>query len=189
MFRLHLLDEPQNYMHNRFSMTNNSEPQDIKQVWFAGVHSDIGGGYPEKESGLSKWPLIWMIDEAIACGLTVDPRAVNQLAWGKQRKGSPFSYVAPGTSDPHDSMTNVWRVLEWIPKADKYKECRTRRSFFGHYIPGAEPRSIPEDALVHESVVRQMQTVTNYRPANLPSRYEIIPMRSNPPEADVRRSQ
>ena len=23
--------------------------QDIKQVWFAGVHSDVGGGYPEAE--------------------------------------------------------------------------------------------------------------------------------------------
>ena len=34
---------------NRFSATNNSEPQDILQVWFAGVHSDIGGGYPERK--------------------------------------------------------------------------------------------------------------------------------------------
>ena len=31
-----------------------SGPQDLKQVWFAGVHSDIGGGYPESESGLAK---------------------------------------------------------------------------------------------------------------------------------------
>ena len=38
-------------MHNRFSKTNNEEPQDALQVWFAGVHSDVGGGYPEKESG------------------------------------------------------------------------------------------------------------------------------------------
>ena len=27
--------------------------QDIKQVWFAGSHADVGGGYPEQESGLS----------------------------------------------------------------------------------------------------------------------------------------
>ena len=38
--------------------------QDIKQVWFAGVHADIGGGYEETESGLSKFPLAWMIEEA-----------------------------------------------------------------------------------------------------------------------------
>ena len=64
MFRLKKWDQPQTFNFNRFSATNNSEPQDILQVWFAGVHSDIGGGYPERESGLSKYPLLWMIDEA-----------------------------------------------------------------------------------------------------------------------------
>ena len=93
MFRLKKWDDPQTFMNNRFSKTNNSEPQDILQVWFAGVHSDIGGGYPEKESGLSKYPLLWMIDEAVKCGLEVDTRTVNALAWGRQRKNSPFKYV------------------------------------------------------------------------------------------------
>jgi uncharacterized protein (DUF2235 family) len=36
----------------------------IKQVWFPGVHSDIGGGYAE--SGLSDLALQWMIAEATA---------------------------------------------------------------------------------------------------------------------------
>ena len=39
--------------------------QDIRQVRFAGVHADIGGGYPETESGLSKFPLLWMIDTSL----------------------------------------------------------------------------------------------------------------------------
>ena len=56
MFRLQPWEQPQTFMRNRFSKTNNEEPQDILQVWFAGVHADIGGGYPEKESGLSKFP-------------------------------------------------------------------------------------------------------------------------------------
>ena len=34
----------------------------IKQVWFPGVHSDIGGGY--RETGLSDLALDWMIKEA-----------------------------------------------------------------------------------------------------------------------------
>jgi len=44
----------------------------IKQVWFPGVHSDIGGGYAE--SGLSDLALAWMVDEAttIPNGLVVD---------------------------------------------------------------------------------------------------------------------
>jgi uncharacterized protein (DUF2235 family) len=177
MFRLSPWMSPQSFMFNRFSRTNNSLPQDILQVWFAGVHADVGGGYPEKESGLSKFPLLWMIDEAKKFGLSVNQQAVNQLAWGKQRKGSPFSYVAPNIeSDPHDSMNKAWRVLEWIPKADKYKECKTRRSLLGHYIPNAEPRQIPDDAWIHQSVVDRMHRVPAYKPLNIPQRYQVFPM-------------
>src|SRR6187551_1641428 len=115
MFRLKKWDDPQTFEHNRFNDAH-AEPQDILQVWFAGVHADIGGGYPEIESGLSKYPLIWMINEAVTCGLAVDPRTVNQLAWGVQRKGSPFSYVRPDIMrDPHESLTGAWRPLEWLP--------------------------------------------------------------------------
>jgi uncharacterized protein (DUF2235 family) len=180
MFRLHSWDEPQRFMHNRFSKTNNSEPQDFQQVWFAGVHADIGGGYPEKESGLSKFPLIWIIEEAIKYGLAVDRRTVNQLAWGIQRKSSPFSYVAPDIrANPHESLSKVWWLLEWIPKADKYKEWEMRRSFLGRYIPNGEPRPIPTDAFVHESVARRMEVMPAYRPINIPSRYQVVPMSSD----------
>jgi T6SS, Phospholipase effector Tle1-like, catalytic domain len=33
----------------------------LKQVWFSGVHSDVGGGYPDES--LSYIPLLWMMDE------------------------------------------------------------------------------------------------------------------------------
>ena len=44
---------------------------DIQQVWFAGCHSDIGGGLaPDKDgSRLSDFPLSWIAQEAIGCGL------------------------------------------------------------------------------------------------------------------------
>lgn len=45
------------------------EHQTLDQVWFAGVHTDIGGGYPEQT--LSDIPLIWMRDEAIRFGLRI----------------------------------------------------------------------------------------------------------------------
>jgi uncharacterized protein (DUF2235 family) len=184
MFRLKKWDQPQNFMHNRFSATNNSEPQDILQVWFAGVHADIGGGYPEKQSGLSKYPLIWMIDEAVKCGLTVDPRTVNTLAWGAPRTGSPFKYVEPCVKgELHNSMNAAWRILEYYPKNAKYKEWPARQVYFGRYIPDAEPRLIPENAFIHESVVKRMDAVQEYRPVNLPSRYQTFPMPPAPAPA------
>ncbi len=183
MFRLDPWDGSQNFMHNRFSKTNNSEPQDVQQVWFSGVHADIGGGYPESESGLSKFSLLWMIGEAVYHGLAVNQQAVNQLAWGIQRRGSPFTYVGPDIMrDPHQSMTKVWQSLEWMPKSDKYKEWKALRSHFGYYIPNGEPRLVPPNAFIHESVVRRREAVQHYRPINLPKNYRIIPMMAGPPE-------
>jgi uncharacterized protein (DUF2235 family) len=40
------------------------------QAWFAGVHSDVGGGYVD--SGLSDKALVWMVEKATACGLAMD---------------------------------------------------------------------------------------------------------------------
>jgi uncharacterized protein (DUF2235 family) len=181
MFRLQPWDDPQTFMTNRFSATNNAQPQDIRQVWFCGVHGDVGGGYPEQESGLSKFPLIWMINEAVAHGLAVDTRTVNQLAWGVQRKGSPFSYVAPDIlRDPHASLTGAWRLLEWLPKSDKYKEWPERTSVLGHYLPQGEPRVIPPGALIHQSVIARMKAVPSYRPVNMPDAYEVVEMPDAP---------
>jgi uncharacterized protein (DUF2235 family) len=176
MFRLKIWDEPQTFKLNRFNDAH-AKPQDIKQVWFAGVHSDIGGGYPEKQSGLSKYPLLWMIEQAIEAGLKVNTATVNQLAWGVQRKSSPFSYVAPNPEGQlHQSLHGAWWILEFFPKNAKYKEWPERRTYFGRYIPDAEPRPIPEGAFIHESVTKRMDAIRTYRPVNLPTRFETVPM-------------
>lgn len=177
MFRLSPWDEGQTFMKNRFSKTNNAEPQDCRQVWFAGVHADIGGGYPEKESGLSKFPLLWMIDEAIQHGLAVDKRTINHIAWGKPRQGSPFSYVVPNIEgDLHNSLYGAWNILEWLPKSDRFKECPQSTSRFGYYIPHGEPRTIPMNALIHQSVLlRQTDKKLGYSPV-FPAAYQTIQM-------------
>lgn len=48
---------------------------DIKQTWFSGVHSDVGGGYKPDKKGLfaSTAPLRWMAEEASATGLELEP--------------------------------------------------------------------------------------------------------------------
>ena len=43
---------------------------DIQQVWFAGAHADVGGGY--KNSFLADIPLLWMTKRAEAAGLAID---------------------------------------------------------------------------------------------------------------------
>ena len=44
--------------------------QIVEQQWFAGVHSDVGGGY--RERGLANITLDWMMRKARSCGLEFD---------------------------------------------------------------------------------------------------------------------
>ena len=176
--------ESRTFRHNRFRKSDHDKPQDSLQVWFAGVHADIGGGYPESQSGLSKYPLLWMIEEAVKHGLAVNRATVNQLGWGRPRLGSPFSYVAPDVmGERHDSMTIGWRAIEVWPKADEYKEWPARKSALGHYIPDAEPRLIPEGALIHGSAIEKIARDPRYRPLNVPRTYQAVPMLSEPAAA------
>ncbi len=57
----------------------------ITQVWFAGVHSNVGGGYPE--DNLSLVPLVWIMKEAQACGLPLDKKSIQEFA----AESSPFA--------------------------------------------------------------------------------------------------
>jgi len=58
---LSLDDERTTFHPLRFDQSHLKDPEQIKEVWFAGVHSDIGGGYPE--STLSFVPLVWMASQ------------------------------------------------------------------------------------------------------------------------------
>ncbi len=69
------------------------DKQVMKQVWFCGMHTDVGGGYPE--SGLSDTALEWMLDEAEHKGLhihkklNIDPKPNGEMH--NSRSGFPGS--------------------------------------------------------------------------------------------------
>jgi len=69
----------------------------VQQVWFPGVHSNIGGGYPD--IGLSDITLDWMIGKAKATGLGFEKKyietAINPNIDGKlyNSKNFPFSLL------------------------------------------------------------------------------------------------
>jgi hypothetical protein len=46
--------------------------QSLHQVWFRGVHSDVGGGYAHNEDGLSERAYEWLVNEAVDCGMHCD---------------------------------------------------------------------------------------------------------------------
>lgn len=66
-----------------WSTQPDSEGQQVEQVWFSGVHSDVGGGYADDD--LSDIALQWMVERARSCGLGVgelrdlDPRVEGRM--------------------------------------------------------------------------------------------------------------
>ncbi len=47
--------------------------QTVRQVWFNGMHTDVGGGYAGDNSGLADISLAWMLRYAHDCGVLLDP--------------------------------------------------------------------------------------------------------------------
>lgn len=66
---------------------------DLKQVWFAGVHSDVGGSYKPDGDGslLADIPMMWLQDEAKADGLVFD------------------NYLSQITLNPHATQHNEYK--------------------------------------------------------------------------------
>ncbi len=86
----------------RPNMWSHREDNTMQQVWFAGVHSDIGGGY--KESGLSDIALNWMLKGAQHQGLSLRADAYDQI------------HPAP-TQEMHNSLTWKWIAAGWKRRA------------------------------------------------------------------------
>jgi len=62
---------------------------DLKQIWFSGVHADIGGSYPPDKNTsamVSDTPLKWMLDEASNVGLLIEPHIQSAITDGSQAK-------------------------------------------------------------------------------------------------------
>ncbi|MCC5963904.1 MAG: DUF2235 domain-containing protein [Rhodobacteraceae bacterium] len=155
----------QSYFGNRFER-GRATPQDLREMWFAGVHSDVGGGYPETRAGLGKVALDWMIRETEALGVQYRQTTINRLVLGRQGDGPSPRYVAP---DPmaraQESLNLGWLLTGMIPR--RVPHGMRTSNIGGLYLPLWRRRFVPDEALVHESVAVRQATPALASP-NLP---------------------
>ncbi|MBR0911464.1 T6SS phospholipase effector Tle1-like catalytic domain-containing protein [Bradyrhizobium japonicum] len=133
-------------------------PKDLKQVWFPGVHADVGGGYPEGESALSKIPLTWMLDEAAAAGLLVDPVRKNRVLG---LSGAPYVRADP-KGEIHNSLSAAWWPAElvWKKHYDRATGKTARRMNFWR------GRTIPPYSSIHVSAYQRGDEYASKLPAD-----------------------
>ncbi len=79
----------------------------VEQVWFPGVHADVGGG--NLKSGLSDISLSWMLNKAKSCGLNLKPN------WQSTLHGSIFTPI-------EESYTGFYKLF-WKPYNRVIPEC------------------------------------------------------------------
>ncbi len=148
--------------------------RNFKEVWFAGVHSDVGGSYPEAESGLSKISLSWMLREASQAGLLLDMKRAGDLLGGYPKYAKPLANAMM-----HNSLKGFWVIGEFYPKSTEKRISPTG------VVPAQYKRAIrvnlfrrrfvPESSCIHESVFLRTKLVPTYKPSNLPQTYTVEP--------------
>jgi uncharacterized protein (DUF2235 family) len=113
--------------------------QEVEQCWFAGVHSDIGGGYAD-DAGVADISLLWIIEKATALGLEFD---TGDPTW--------HASIKPNALAPlHDSYSLPYRLFGKLAGSPAPRRVTVQNS--GSYLTS-----------IHPSVLYRMQH-SSYRP-------------------------
>ena len=140
----------------------------LKQVWFTGMHADVGGGYPDES--LSYVSLLWMMEEAEQAGLrtlTVIKDRIVALA-------SSFGPI-------HNSRAGVGAYYRYQPRKITAWLDPVENRTLSLRDPaitdrGGSSRGLLRSVKVHESVINRIATGTDrYAPITLPTTFDIVP--------------
>lgn len=157
------IDERRNCYRQNLMFRDKEQPeQAVKNVWFAGVHSDVGGGYPTAKAGLAKVTFEWMMREAGDCGMLIDPVALQHELRGVGALPDPCA-------DQNESLNGLWWLVEFIPMRrfnavtgeHEWRLTLGRRRNVLRYADRSEVR-------LHSSVLARLNARAGYHPSNLP---------------------
>jgi hypothetical protein len=107
----------------------------LEQVWFAGVHCDVGGGYAEP--ALSEIPLLWLVAQAEKHGLALDHDRLVEVALDSHISPGDRSVgkrVSPDCCGPiHESYKSFYKLVKAYERplaadAQKLADSAKRRS-------------------------------------------------------------
>lgn len=100
---LALDDERRSFHPEIWDEKGEGDSERISQVWFAGMHSNVGGSYPD--DGMSLTSLLWMIEEASAAGLHFSAAEVERARAAANPHGKMY-----------DSRRGLGRIYVYTPR-------------------------------------------------------------------------
>lgn len=117
----------------------NQAPGRIEEVWFSGVHSDVGGGYPD--ASLAHAPLVWMLEEAKKAGVVLRDGELER-----------FDAMASAFGPSHDSRAGAGVFYRYHPRviedeSSKYGRPAVHYTVVERIVGGDDdyaPISLPE---------------------------------------------
>lgn len=155
------LDERRAYFPTNLWGHDPKMPTDVEQVWFSGVHCDVGGGYVEREAGLSKITLKWMVEKAEASHLKLNQTARDIILPAQDTS----EYVAPNPAAmQHQSLHGWWWLAEYLPKRIKDPAAGFANRWIIH---AGRRRYVPPGSKIDTSVFERMKSVPLYQPPHL----------------------
>ena len=138
--------------------------EQISQVWFAGVHSNVGGGYPDDT--LAYIPFVWMITEAQHCGLKFKSDAATPPADPDTFKNAISKRDKDGRIyDPRQGLGGYYR----------YGPRKLVQLCNAQYSKKEDDEVVIERPKIHESVFRRIDNHAHaYAPVGLPATYDVV---------------
>ena len=145
------------------------EDERISQVWFCGMHSDVGGGYPD--DALALVPLDWMF-KRIDAWTARRGHGIALLSQARTEAVASRSTQAP----LHDSRKGVSGYYRYTPRSI---ETLCHRIVADHAKRRAQGKSSDQVLIarpkIHESVFARLRAGTGgYAPFTLPRRYALV---------------
>jgi glutathione S-transferase len=103
----------------------------IRQVWFAGAHSDVGGGYLQAECGLSDIGLGWMMEQLTTVGVSF----ATPLTYSSDRQRFDQAIHEPWKQPPFHLLKTSPRQVQ--PEDSIHESVIKRYQTIAAYRPGA----------------------------------------------------
>ena len=138
------------------------KPDRLKQVWFAGMHSNVGGGYAD--DSLSYCALEWMMDESQATGLRFLPVEGRETPTPRDDFGKMYN-----------SRSGVGSYYRYQPRKIAARLEHPDPTTLMMQDPNRKGRGFLKNVTIYESVWNRIEAGTDaYASIVLPDQFRVL---------------